>query len=279
MGLADHPDHEYQQGGGPHPAEPGVDRGAKHQQEKAAESHERGGYRSPRLRLVGETHREQGEHRPPHGESAQDGAGDTGFVGRNERRGGQEQCGEESGSQRPGDEPTDVSLRSWGGGWGWTRPVSRSGGGHGMPGGSHDGLHSLQGRRASTAVCTCGTCRHFDSRAPTPPRAARADLDYTADNNARTQPRRSNPVVGRKWLTKLARTDLWSMPAPLAPMRGDDATRPKPPQRCVPSTPAPNADGAGGWGEVLSACACGHHPLRRAWRASGAVRRPRTPHP
>src|SRR6185312_5339066 len=48
--------------------------------------------------------------------------------------------------------------------------VLRGGGGR-RGGGSHDGLHSKHSwRRASTAICTCGTCRHLDTRPPSPTR-------------------------------------------------------------------------------------------------------------
>ena len=96
-------------GRGATPRRARVHRGAEQQQEQTAEPHEHGGHRSPRLRLIGEPHGQHGQHCPTHRESAQNRAGDGGFLGRNERCGDQEQRGEKSGGQRPRDDPADVS--------------------------------------------------------------------------------------------------------------------------------------------------------------------------
>ena len=110
MGADDHPDRQRQQGGRPHPVEHLVHRGAERHQEKTAQSHEQRRSRRPSLWLVGEPHREHGQHRPAQRESAQDCAGDGALLGRDERGGGEEQGGDESGGQRAGHDPTDASA-------------------------------------------------------------------------------------------------------------------------------------------------------------------------
>ncbi len=88
-----------------------VHRGAEPQQQKTAHSHEQRWSRGPPLRLVGEPHREHGQHRPAEGESAQDCTGDGALRGRNDRGEGQEQCSEKPGDQRADHDPTDACLR------------------------------------------------------------------------------------------------------------------------------------------------------------------------
>ena len=66
-------------------------RGAERHQQKTAQSHEQGRSRGPSLWLIGEPHREHGQHRPAQRESAQDRAGDGALLGRDERGGDQEQ--------------------------------------------------------------------------------------------------------------------------------------------------------------------------------------------
>jgi len=142
-GLHHHPDHESQQGGRPHPAEYRVYGGTERQQEQTAQSHERGGNRSPSLRLVGVPHRQHGQHCPPQREPAQDRTGNGGLLIGYERGGDQEQRGEESGRQRPGHDPTNVAPRR---GMRARRTVlghvHRGRGGR-CWGSSHDGLDSM----------------------------------------------------------------------------------------------------------------------------------------
>ena len=140
MDADDHPDGQRQHGGGPHPVEHLVHRGAKPHQEKAAQSHEQGRSRGPSLWLIGEPDREHRQHRPAQRESAQDGASDGALLCRDERGGGEEESSDESGGQRAGDDPTNVSprprIRA-----GRTVPALVLGDGGGF--GSHDGLHSM----------------------------------------------------------------------------------------------------------------------------------------
>ncbi len=107
----DHPDHQRQQGRGPHPSEDPVNLRAEHHQEQTAQPHEQRRSRSPPLRLIGEPHREHGQHRPTQRESAQDRAGDVALLRRDERGGNEEQSRDESGGQRAGHDPTNVSPR------------------------------------------------------------------------------------------------------------------------------------------------------------------------
>src|SRR5512132_3510246 len=115
-----------------------VDRGAEPHQEKAAQSHEQCRSRGPSLWLIGEPDREHRQHRPAQGESAQDCASDGTFLCRDERGGGEEDSSDQSGGQRAGDDPTNVSPRP-GIRVGPTVPALALGGGFG----GHDGLHSL----------------------------------------------------------------------------------------------------------------------------------------
>jgi hypothetical protein len=84
MRSDDHPDHQRQQGGGPHPAEHLVNPGAEPHQEKTAQSHEQRRSRRPSLWLIAEPHREQGQHRPTQRESTQECPGDLALLCRNE---------------------------------------------------------------------------------------------------------------------------------------------------------------------------------------------------
>jgi hypothetical protein len=57
---------------------------------QAAQSHDQCRSRGPSLRLIGEPHREHGQHRPAQGESAQDGTSDGTLIRRDERGGNEE---------------------------------------------------------------------------------------------------------------------------------------------------------------------------------------------
>jgi hypothetical protein len=138
MDTDDHPDGQRQHGRGPHPVEQLVQRGAKPHQEQAAQSHEQCRSRGPSLWLIGEPDREHRQHRPAQRESAEDCASDGTFLCRDERGGGEEYSSDQSGGQRAGDDPTNVSPRP-GIKVGRTVPAPVLEGGFG----SHDGLHSL----------------------------------------------------------------------------------------------------------------------------------------
>jgi hypothetical protein len=159
MDTDEHPDGQGQHGRGPHPVEHLVHRGAKPHQEQAAHPHEQCRSRGPSLRLIGEPHREHRQHRPPEGESAQDGASDGTLLGRDERGGGEEYSSEESGGQRAGDDPTNVSPRP-GIRVGPTVPALVLGGGFGR----HDGLHSMH----SPAPHYWHECRQLGTRRRSP---------------------------------------------------------------------------------------------------------------
>jgi hypothetical protein len=164
MDTDDHPDGQRQHGGGPHPVEHLVDRGAEPHQENAAQSHEQSRSRGPSLWLIGEPDREHSQHRPAQRESAEDCASDGTFLCRDERGGGEEYSSDESGGQRASDDPTNASFRP---GIRVGRTVLAPVLGDGF--GSHDGLHSCTSwRRTSTAICTCGTCRQLDTRRRSP---------------------------------------------------------------------------------------------------------------
>ena len=138
MDTDEHPDGQHQHGRGPHPAEHLVHRGAKPDQEQAAHSHEQGRSHGPSLRLIGEPDREHRQHRPTQRESAQDRARDGTFLSRDERGEGEKYSSNQSGGQRAGHDPTNVSPRP-GIRMGRTILARVLGGGFGR----HDGLHSM----------------------------------------------------------------------------------------------------------------------------------------
>jgi hypothetical protein len=112
--------------------------GANPHQEQAAHSHNQCRSRGPSLRLIGEPDRQHRQQRPAQRESTQDRASDGTLLRRDERGAGEKDSSHQSGGQRAGDDPTNVSprprIRE-----GPTVLAMVFGGGFG----SHDGLHSM----------------------------------------------------------------------------------------------------------------------------------------
>ena len=109
VGLNGHPDRQRQQRGRPHPAQGIAHPGAERDEEKSGHAHEHRRHHGPSLWLVGEPHREHGQHRPTHGESPQHRAGDVVLLHLDERGGDEKQGGDEPGRQRPGHDPADAT--------------------------------------------------------------------------------------------------------------------------------------------------------------------------
>ena len=86
----EHPDHQRQQGRGPHPAEHPVHRRAERHQDKTTCPHEHCRSPGPPLGLIREPHGKHRQHRPAQREAAQHCAGHLAFPSRDER-GGDEQ--------------------------------------------------------------------------------------------------------------------------------------------------------------------------------------------
>ena len=97
-----------------------VHAGAERDEEKPGHAHEDRRHHGPTLWLVGEPHREHRQHRPPDGESPQHRAGDVVLLHLDEGGGDEKQSGDDSGRQRPGHDPPDMTLASGIGAVIWT---------------------------------------------------------------------------------------------------------------------------------------------------------------
>ena len=108
-GAGDHPERQDEQGGRPHPGEDTAHRTAEHHEQQTTQTHECRRHQGPSLRLVGEANRQHGQQHLAHRETAQDGAGDAVFGGRDERGDDQQRRADQPGHQRTDNDPPDLA--------------------------------------------------------------------------------------------------------------------------------------------------------------------------
>ena len=168
VGADKHPDHQRQQRRRPHPVQHLTERAPKPTRSRPPTPMNTAGTAAHRCGWSVNRTESRANSRPTDRESAQDGARDVVFFRADERGGSQEESRDESDRQRSGHDPADVASRL-------RTPAERAvpvltRGSLRRDGcGDHDGLDSKRRwRRASTAICTCGTCRPFDTRPSSP---------------------------------------------------------------------------------------------------------------
>ena len=107
-GLHEHPDHQGEKHGGPHPGQHIVDeRGGADEDQRPGQAHEHRRCGGPALGLVAESDGKPRQQCPPQGEAPQHRACDTLLSGRDERSRGQHHRGHEPHGHRAHDDPSD----------------------------------------------------------------------------------------------------------------------------------------------------------------------------